>query len=64
MLLPAAMVVPAVMAGSAVTSKRRGPVVSWRRAREILAMLGNRSNGPNWLRLERDYLDRLLRGLY
>jgi uncharacterized protein (TIGR02302 family) len=38
--------------------------IAIRRAREILEMLRNRSNDPNRPRLERDYLDRLLRGLY
>jgi hypothetical protein len=38
--------------------------IAIRRAREILEMLRDRSNDPNRPRLERDYLDRLLRGLY
>jgi uncharacterized protein (TIGR02302 family) len=38
--------------------------IAIRRAREILEMLRNRSNDPNRPRLERDYIDRLLRGLY
>jgi uncharacterized protein (TIGR02302 family) len=35
-----------------------------RRAREILEMLRSRSNTPDLPRIERDYLERLLRGLY
>jgi hypothetical protein len=35
-----------------------------RRAREILDMLRSRSNTPDLPRIERDYLERLLRGLY
>jgi uncharacterized protein (TIGR02302 family) len=38
--------------------------IAIRRAREILEMLRNRSNAPDRPRLERDYIDRLLRGLY
>ncbi|MFN0191115.1 MAG: TIGR02302 family protein [Aestuariivirga sp.] len=35
-----------------------------RRAREILEMLRSRANMPELPKLDRDYLDRLLRGLY
>ncbi|MCB1379861.1 MAG: TIGR02302 family protein [Alphaproteobacteria bacterium] len=35
-----------------------------RKAREILDMLRSRSNAPDMPRIERDYIDRLLRGLY
>ncbi len=35
-----------------------------RRAREILDMLRSRASEPELPRLERDYIDRLLRGLY
>ncbi len=35
-----------------------------RRAREILDMLRSRANEPQLPRIERDYIDRLLRGLY
>ena len=35
-----------------------------RRAREILEMLRSRASEPELPRLERDYIDRLLRGLY
>ncbi len=35
-----------------------------RRAREILNMLRSRANEPQLPRIERDYIDRLLRGLY
>jgi len=35
-----------------------------RRAREILEMLRDRANMPDLRRFERDYFDRLLRGLY
>jgi hypothetical protein len=35
-----------------------------RRAREILEMLRERANMPDLRRFERDYFDRLLRGLY
>ena len=35
-----------------------------RRAQEILEMLRSRANTPDMPRIERDYIDRLLRGLY
>jgi hypothetical protein len=35
-----------------------------RRAREILDMLRSRANEADLPRIERDYIDRLLRGLY
>jgi hypothetical protein len=35
-----------------------------RRAREILDALRNRANNPDLPRVDRDYIDRLLRGLY
>jgi hypothetical protein len=35
-----------------------------RRAQEILEMLRSRANSPDMPRLERDYIERLLRGLY
>jgi uncharacterized protein (TIGR02302 family) len=35
-----------------------------RRAREILDILRNRANNPDLPRIDRDYIDRLLRGLY
>jgi hypothetical protein len=35
-----------------------------RRAREILDILRNRANNPDLPRVDRDYIDRLLRGLY
>ena len=35
-----------------------------RRAREILDMLRSRANEAELPRIERDYIDRLLRGLY
>jgi uncharacterized protein (TIGR02302 family) len=35
-----------------------------RRAREILDFLRNRANSPDLPRVDRDYIDRLLRGLY
>jgi hypothetical protein len=35
-----------------------------RRAREILEMLRARANTPDLPRIDRDYIDRLLRGLY
>ena len=34
------------------------------RAREILKLLRNRANQPQRPRIERDYIDRLLEGLY
>ena len=38
--------------------------IAMRRAREILDMLRSRSNDPSRPKLERDYIERLLRGLY
>ena len=38
--------------------------IAIRRAREILEMLRSRANDPQRPKLERDYIDRLLRGLY
>ena len=35
-----------------------------RRAREILEMLRARANTPDLPRIDKDYIDRLLRGLY
>jgi hypothetical protein len=35
-----------------------------RRAREILDILRNRANNPDLPRIDHDYIDRLLRGLY
>jgi hypothetical protein len=35
-----------------------------RRAREILDILRNRANNPDLPRIDRDYIERLLRGLY
>jgi hypothetical protein len=35
-----------------------------RRAREILEMLRSRANLPDLRRIDRDYIERLLRGLY
>jgi hypothetical protein len=35
-----------------------------RRAREILEMLRSRANIPDLPRIDRDYIERLLRGLY
>ncbi len=35
-----------------------------RRAREILDFLRNRANTPDLPRIDRDYIERLLRGLY
>jgi uncharacterized protein (TIGR02302 family) len=35
-----------------------------RRAREILEMLRSRANSPDLPRIDKDYIDRLLRGLY
>jgi len=38
--------------------------IAIRRAREILDMLRSRANTPDLPMLDRDYLNRLLRGLY
>ena len=35
-----------------------------RRAREILELLRSRANTPDLPRIDKDYIDRLLRGLY
>lgn len=35
-----------------------------RRAREILEILRSRANTPDLPRIDKDYIDRLLRGLY
>ena len=56
---------------TATTGEDRGPdrnmlpsETAIRRAREILDMLRGRANDPDRPRIERDYLERLLRGLY
>ena len=38
--------------------------LAMRRAREILESLRARANAPNLPRVDRDYIERLLRGLY